>query len=163
MTAKAVLPLAFVLAACAPPDLPAGTAPLDPVAFFTGESRGEGVLDPIVGKSVPVTVESRGSRTSAGGLSLVQRIAEGSKKPRIRTWVMQPRGPGRFTGTLTDATGPVEIESAGPRATVRYHTPSGLRIEQQLALQPDGRTILNRLEAFKFGVRVAVLNETIRK
>lgn len=161
--ARAAIPLAILVGACAPPKLPAGTATLDPIAFFTGDSRGSGTLDPIVGKTVPVTVESQGSPTADGSLSLVQRIVEGSKKPRIRTWVMKPAGPGRYTGTLTDAKGPVEITSLGPRATVRYHTPSGLRIKQELALQSDGRTILNRLEAYKFGIRVAVLNETIRK
>jgi hypothetical protein len=46
---------------------------------------------------------------------------------------------------------------------VRYRTPSGLRLQQQLALQADGRTIFNRLKAYKFGIRVAVLDETIRK
>ena len=33
----------------------------------------------------------------------------------------------------------------------------------QLALHQDGRTIHNRLEAYKYGIRLAVLNETIRK
>ena len=39
----------------------------------------------------------------------------------------------------------------------------GLTVQQQLAEQPDGRTILNRLVVSKLGVRVATLNETIRK
>lgn len=163
MTVRAALPLAFALVACSSPDLPASDNPLDPVAFFTGVTSGAGTLDPIVGRSSAIRVESRGSRSAAGGLTLIQRISEGAKPPRIRTWIMQPVSPGRYTGTLTDAEGPVEIAVAGPRATVRYRTPSGLRIQQQLALQPDGRTVLNRLEAFKFGVRVAVLEETIRK
>lgn len=158
------LPLALTLSACATPsDLPAGTARLDPIAFFAGETHGTATLDPIVGKSTPVRVDSRGSRTDANGLSLIQRISEGTKPPRIRTWVMQPAGPGRFTGSLTDAKGPVDITIAGPRATIHYVTPAGMKIRQQLALQPDGRTILNRLEAFKYGIRLATLHETIRK
>ena len=157
------LPLALALAACAETDLPAGTARLDPIAFFAGTSQGTGTLDPIVGKTSSVSVDSRGSRTDANGLRLIQRISEGTKPPRIRTWVMQPAGPGRFTGSLTDAKGPVDISIAGPRATIDYVTPSGMKIRQQLALQPDGRTILNRLEAFKYGIRLATLHETIRK
>jgi hypothetical protein len=39
----------------------------------------------------------------------------------------------------------------------------GLEVEQQLALQSDGRTVLNRLEVKKFGARLATLNETITK
>jgi hypothetical protein len=93
----------------------------------------------------------------------VQRIREGSRPERTRTWLMRSLGQGRFTGTLTDAAGPVDIRVNGPRATIVYRTPSGLRIRQQLALQPDGRTLLNRLEAFKFGLRVATLDEEIRR
>jgi hypothetical protein len=97
------------------------------------------------------------------GLRLTQRISEGTKKPRVRTWIMRPAGPGRFTGSLTDAQGPVDITVTGPRAVIRYRIPSGMLIHQQLALQPDGRTILNRLKAYRYGVRLAVLDETIRK
>ena len=158
----AVLLAPLLLTACASVELPAGPAPIDPIAFFTGETHGTGSLNPIVGKATNVTVASTGTPT-ASGLRLVQRITEGAKPERTRIWVIAPAGPGRFTGTLTDAAGPVTMTVAGPRAFVAYATPSGLRIRQQLALQSDGRTILNHLEAFKLGVRVASLDETIRK
>jgi hypothetical protein len=152
----------FLLTACAAVELPAGNAPIDPIAFFTGTTHGTGRLHPIVGKASAVTVASTGTPT-ASGLRLVQRITEGTKPERTRVWVIAPAGPGHFTGTLTDATGPVTMTVSGPRAFVAYATPSGLRIRQQLALQSDGRTILNHLEAFKLGIRVATLDETIRR
>lgn len=152
----------LLLTACTSIQLPAGPAPLDPIAFFTGATRGQGTLKPLVGRSVTITVESRGTREGAD-LRLVQRITEGTKAPRTRTWIMRPAGPGRFTGSLTDAEGPVAISVEGPRATIRYRTPGGLSIRQQLALQPDGRTILNHLEARRFGIRLAVLEETISR
>ncbi|NJC06880.1 hypothetical protein GGQ97_002673 [Sphingomonas kaistensis] len=161
-TARAALPLALLLGGCAAPELAAGTAPLDPVAFFTGDSRGSGTLDPIVGGKAPVSVESRGIRTG-DTLTLTQRISEGDKPQRTRVWTIRTLPAGGYLSTLTDAKGPVSVDVRGPRAYLAYTTPSGLRIKQQLALQPDGRTILNRLEAYKFGIRVAVLNETIRK
>jgi hypothetical protein len=152
----------LLLTACTAAELPAGPAPLDPIDFFTGDTSGTGTLNPLIGRSVPITVSSRGVR-EGDALRLVQLITEGSKPPRTRSWIMRPVGPGRFTGTLTDAEGPVEITVTGPRATIRYRTPSGIGIRQQLALQADGRTIRNHLAAFKFGIRVAVLEETIRK
>ena len=164
MTAKAAaLPvLALALAGCVRTDLPAGSARLDPVAFFTGDSRGTGMLDPIVGRDVPISVESRGTR-QGDTLNLVQRIVEGSKPPRTRLWTIRTLPNGGYLGTLTDAQGIVAMDLRGPRAYIRYTTPSGMKIRQQLALQADGRTIFNRLEAFKYGIRLAVLNETIRK
>ena len=50
----------------------------------------------------------------------------------------------------------------GPRATIRYAMKGGLQVRQQLALQTDGRTLLNHLEVRKWGVRVARVEETIR-
>jgi hypothetical protein len=157
-----MLLLALTLTACTSVELPAGPAPLDPIAFFTGVTQGEGKLDTLVARPVPITVSSLGF-PEHGGLKLIQRIEEGNKPLRVRTWIMKQAEAGRYTGTLTDAAGPVDIVVTGPRATIRYRTPSGLRIRQQLALQPDGRTLLNRLEAFKFGIRVATLDETISK
>lgn len=157
-----VLLLAAALASCTSVQLPAGQASLDPIAFFTGETRGTGTLTPVIGRSVPITVVSHGT-PQPDGLRLVQRITEGDKPVRLRTWIIRQSGHGSFTGTLTDADGPVMMTVSGPRATVAYSTPSGLSIRQQLALQPDGRTLLNRLQAFRFGIRVATLDETIRR
>ncbi|GAA4026543.1 hypothetical protein GCM10022281_01420 [Sphingomonas rosea] len=159
----ALLVLALLpLGACTAADeLPAGTAPLDPIAFFTGASSGTATLRPVVGKASPVRVESEGTPTP-DGLRLVQRITEGTKKPRTRLWIIQ-RTPGGYVSTLTDAKGPVSVTVRGPRAFIGYVTPGGMRIEQELALQPDGRTILNRLKAYRFGVRLATLDETIVK
>lgn len=153
---------ALLLTACTSVQLPAGTAPLDPIAFFSGATAGEGKLDTLIASPVRVTVKSQGTPIP-DGLRLVQVITEGAKAPRTRVWTIRKRGPADYGGTLTDAKGEVMMIGNGPYAYIGYSTPSGLVIQQQLALQPDGRTILNRLEAYKFGIRVAVLNETIRK
>jgi hypothetical protein len=64
---------------------------------------------------------------------------------------------------LTDAVGNVEGWVDGPRLYIRYAMKHGLTVQQQLAEQPDGQTVLNRLVVYKLGVRVATLTETIRK
>lgn len=158
-----VFPLTF-LAACTEVQLPAaGTASLDPVAFFTGASHGDGRFHQVLSSPHGVRVDSDGKPQGDGGLLLTQRIAEDGKPPRVRLWVIKPAGPGHYTGTLTDAVGPVELTVAGPRAEVRYSMKKGLKVTQELALQPDGLTVLNHLEVHKLGVRVAWLDETIRK
>jgi hypothetical protein len=143
--------------------LPAATGvTLDAMAFFTGQSEGEGTLDTLVKSPVKIAVTSTGKR-QGDTLVLDQVIRTGAKPPRMRRWTMWRVAPGRFTGTLTDAAGPVEVRVAGARARIRYTLKKGLNVEQQLALQSDGRTILNRLQVTKFGLRVATLKETIRK
>jgi hypothetical protein len=39
----------------------------------------------------------------------------------------------------------------------------GLRIEQRLELQPDGRTLSNHVIARKFGLKFARVDGTVRK
>jgi hypothetical protein len=138
-------------------------AVLDPVAFFSGRSHGEGTLHQIFSSSKQVRVDSLGRRNGNGGLVLTQRIRQEGKEPRTRTWTIQPSGPNRYAGTLTEAVGPVTVTVDGPRAAIGYAMKDGLQVRQQLALQADGRTILNQLTVTKWGVRVARLEETIRR
>ena len=138
-------------------------ASFDPLTFFSGASHGRGTFRQVFSAPQDLQVESVGRPVAGGGLILTQVIRLEGKQPRIRRWVMRRVGPGRYTGTLTEAVGPVSIAVAGPRAAIRYEMNGGLDVRQQLALQADGRTLLNHLEVRKWGVRVARVEETIRK
>ncbi|MCW3796614.1 DUF3833 domain-containing protein [Sphingomonas sp. BN140010] len=160
----ALLAAALPLNACTSVHLPADTsARLDPIAFFTGRTEGRGELHQIFAGARAMRVESSGRPTGGGGLVLTQRISQEGKAPRTRVWTIRPVAPGRYSGSLTEAVGPVALTVAGPRAQIRYRMKGGLDVHQQLALQPDGRTVLNHLEVAKLGVRVAHVEETIRK
>ena len=57
-------------------------------------------------------------------------------------------GPDHFTGSLSDAIGPVDIVVDGDTATIRYMMKGGhLKIVQQIQLQPDGKTLSNHVIA----------------
>lgn len=162
---KPIVAACLALSACGPTAPPPPTAEpvLDPAAFFTGRTQGNGTLDTLLGGSETVRVESVGTRARGGRLILDQRIREGDKPPRERRWVLRQAGPNRWTGMLTDATGPVTIVADGNSAVIRYPMKDGVEVEQQLRLQPDGRTLLNHLTARKWDMPVAWLEETIRK
>ena len=161
MTASALM---IATCSCSPsPTLPAGSPNrLDPIAFFTGHTHGDGRLEKIFSRPVTTSVDGVG-RSEGGTFILDQTISADGKSPHVRRWTMRPISPGHYSGTLTDAAGPVQFTVSGPRASIHYTMKGGLKVEQQLALQSDGNTILNRLEVHKFGVRLATLNETIRK
>ena len=133
------------------------------IRFFEGRTEGEGRLKVLFKGAKWVRVQSRGQVQPDGTLLLVQNIAEEGKGPRVREWRMREVSPGRFTGALTDATGPVAGEASGSRFHVRYTMKNGFGVEQWLTLQPDGRTVRNLLHVSKLGVKVATLEETIRK
>jgi len=156
---------ALALSGCATSDRLAAApdARFDPASWFTGRSHGDGTLHKLFSSPVRTSVDSIGRSDGAGGLVLDQTIRERDKPVRTRQWVMRPAGPNHFTGTLTEATGPVDVTISGPRATIRYAMKGGLHVDQELALQADGTTLLNRLTVTKLGLEVAHLDETIRK
>jgi hypothetical protein len=132
------------------------------MAFFKGHTHGEGDLQTLFGQPVQVSVDSVG-RMGEDGLILDQTIREAKKPPSVRRWTIRRLSQNRYTGTLTDAVGPVTAEVVGPRAYIRYMMRHGLVVQQQLAQQRDRTTVLNRLVVHKFGARVATLSETIKR
>ena len=154
------LPLALVtLAASAAADKPR----LDMTAFFTGRTHSESILKVALHKPVRLVIDSVGGKGDKGDFVLIDTVHEGDKPVRTRKWIMRPAGPNRMNGTLTDATGPVELTASGDSATIRYVMQGGLRIEQRLELQPDGRTLSNHVIARKFGLKFARVDGTVRK
>ena len=136
---------------------------LDLTEFFSGRTHGEGMLKVAFRKPVRHIVDSVGRRGSNGEFILVDRIKEGDDPVRERRWVMRASGPHGFTGTMTDAVGPVRVSVSGPKATIRYKMKGGISVDQQLTLQRDGKTMSNHVTGKRLGIRVARLEGTIRK
>lgn len=132
------------------------------MAFFAGHTHGEGDLRKLFSKPVHVSVDSIG-RPVAGGLILDQIIREAGKPPSTRRWVIQRVAHNRYTGSLTEAVGPVTAEVSGPSAKIAYSMRHDLKVEQHLVEQPDRTSVLNRLTVHELGVQVATLTETITK
>ncbi len=164
-----VLALAILLAlsACLGPMRdPALAAPgprFDALAFFEGHSEGIGTLDKMVGKTEHMRVTGDGTRLADGSLRLVQRVTEGDKPERKRTWIIRETAPGVYAGTLTDAVGPVTGESDGNHLHLAYRMKGGFGVHQWLYLEAGGKVAQNRMRVSKLGVAVAELDETIRK
>ena len=149
--------------AAAPPEANQAGPAFDPVAFFTGPSHGDGKLDQIMKGVRTVTVDSVGTPNRDGSLTLTQRIAMQGDPPRTRVWKLKQVAPGRYAGTLSDASGPVETLAIGRAIRIRYPMTGGLKVEQWLVALPSGRVLDNRLTVTKWGMRVATLHERIEK
>ena len=156
----------MALAACtaaAPPEAAQPGPAFDPVAFFTGATHGDGRLDQVMKGVRTVTVDSIGRPERDGSLTLIQRIAMQGDPPRTRVWKLKQIAPGRYGGSLTDASGPVETRAIGRAIRIRYPMKGGLTVEQWLTLLPGGRAIDNRMTVHKWGMRVATLRERITR
>ncbi|WP_375394326.1 DUF3833 family protein [uncultured Sphingomonas sp.] len=134
-----------------------------PIAFFGGDTVGEGSLKIDLMHARPVHVVGHGQIEADGTLTLVQHVREGAKPERVRTWHIRPIGGDRYTGTLSDATGPVSMEARGDIVRIHYSAKGGFAVAQSLFLQPGGRVAINHLVVRKVGVRIAALRETITR
>ena len=155
---------ALALSACAKaaPPLPDGPA-FDPIAFFTGTSHGDATLAQIMKSERRVTVESRGQVGKDGWLTLDQHIVTQNDKPRDRQWKLRQAGDGHWTGTLTDAVGPVDAVADGGGVRIGYTMKGGLKVEQTLMPIAGRRALDNHLYVTKLGIQLAHLHEIIAK
>ena len=141
---------------------PAGTPQLDMVGFFSGRTHSDNVLKIVFHRASSLVVDSVG-RMDGKQFVLIDTVHEQGKPARVRKWVMHPSGPGRFTGTLSDAEGPVEISVSGSSANIRYVMNGGLNVDQRVQLLPDGRTMTNHTVVKKFGLKFGSVDGKIRK
>ena len=136
---------------------------LDMLAFFAGHSHADNVIKIALHGPHKLIVDSIGGRNKEGEFVLIDNVQEEGKPPRKRTWVMHPNGPDHFTGSLSDAKGPVDVSVSGRTATISYTMKEGgLKVVQLLSLNRDG-TLANHVIARKFGLKFAQVDGTIRK
>lgn len=143
--------------------LAAATPAFDPLRFFAGATEGRGRLAIVFHRARGVRVHGAGRVEPDGTLVLDQRVEQEGRPATTRAWRIRAVAPGRYAGTLTDATGPVTGEADGPRLHLRFRAAHGIRVDQWLLLAPDGRSAQNRLTARKFGLVVARLDERISR
>jgi hypothetical protein len=169
ITRRSALLLACAMASgCLPPlaarPVTTPTPSLDPVAFFSGHTHGDGALDIRFGKGRHVSVEGNGYTNADGSFQLDQVITYDDSTRETRRWVLRRSTASTWTASLSDAQGEVTAESDGNLFHLRYNIRSPkVDMEQWLYLQPDGRSVLNLAQITVLGVPYARLSETITR
>lgn len=143
---------------------PAAAAPsIHPLQFFEGRTESSGTVKTFMKKPYWIRSVGRGRIEPDGSLSLVQRVNEDGKPPRERRWRIRQVASGRYTGTMSDASGPVTIEEVGGRYRFRFKMKGNLAVEQWLAPLAGGMTARNLMTVRKFGMVVGTGDGMIRK
>ena len=131
--------------------------------FFDGRTEGTGSVRIMLSGTSAVRSEGRGRILADGTLVLDHVVHQEGEPTRRRTWRMRRSAAGRYTGTITDARGPVTGEVSGNRLHVTYRTNEGYAVDQWITFNSDGRTASNQMTFRRMGIRVATLQETIRR
>jgi hypothetical protein len=142
---------------------PAAAGLSAPERFFLGRTEGVGVAQIIFSGRRQVRVRSQGRLAADGALLIDQVVHEEGKPPRRRHWRLVRGGGHSFTGSVTDARGAVAGEIRGNVLHIRYRSADNVSIDQRITIQPGGRTARNQMTFHRFGLRVATLDETIRR
>ena len=134
----------------------------DPMRFFEGKTEGVSTIRVVTKKPYKSRTVGRGE-IKDGVLQLVQRVHEDGKAPYDRHWRMRQIAPGRFSGTMSEAKGPVTAEEVGGRYQFRFKLKGNVAVEQWLTPTANGKAAVSKITIRKFGMTVGRSEGTIRK
>lgn len=144
-------------------ELGAASPIFDPIAFFSGTTRGSASLKILTKRREQITVVGHGTVSASGDIVLEQDVRHADGRSKHRTWHLRRIGPDRYAGTLSDAVGPVMGDAVGNRLHLAFAMTGGLKVQQWIYLRPGGQVARNRMVVSKFGIAVASLDETITR
>ena len=158
------LRLAFIAPALllAPAASPA-PEPTDPLRFFEGRTESQGTVKIIMRKPYRSRSVGVGKIESDGSLTLVQQVHDEGKPVQQRRWKVRRAGTGRYTATMSEASGPVVIDKVGGQYRFRFRMKGNLAAEQMMIPLAGGRTARNTMKVKRLGIVVATSEGTIRK
>ena len=135
----------------------------DPLSFFVGTTETLTTVKVVMRKAYRARTMGHGRFGPDGSLILVQRVEDEGRAPFERRWHIKRVGPGRFSGSMSEAKGPVAVAEVAGRYRFRFKMKGSLSVEQWLTPLPDGRTARTESIVHKMGLKVATSNGIIRK
>ena len=158
----AAVPVAFVAIAALSPSSGADRK-LDALRFFEGKTESIATIKLVMKKPYKSRSIGRGEIKPDGSLNLVQRVEEEGKPVHDRRWHIREVEPGKFTGTMTEAKGPVTIDEINGRYRFRFKMKGNISVEQWVTPLPGGKTASTKVTIRKMGITVGSSEGTIRK
>lgn len=135
----------------------------DPLRFWEGRTESIGTMKLIMKKPYKSRSIGRGKIAADGSLDLIQRVEDEGKPPKERRWHIRQAGPGKFTGTMNEAVGPVTIEEIDGRYRFRFKMDGGISVEQWIIPSADGKSGTNKVTIKKYGMTVGRSEGSVRK
>jgi hypothetical protein len=133
------------------------------LSFFEGRTEMLSLVKVVMKTPYRSQTLGKGQILSDGSLSLVQQVHDPGKPTSHRRWLIRQVSPGRFTGTMSEAIGPVHIQQIGGKFLFRFKMKGKLAIEQWITPLPGGKSAKSKVTVRKLGMRVATSEGTIRK
>lgn len=141
----------------------ASAAKSDPMTFFEGRTESVGTVKVAMKRPYRSRAIGKGEILPDGTLVLVQRVEDQGQPPRERRWRIRRVGSGRYSGTMTDAKGPVTVEQIGGRYRFSFRMSGNVAVEQWLDPAADWKSADSKVTIRKYGIVVGRSDAVIRK
>lgn len=159
----AAVPAALVAVAAVSPSLWATEQKSHAMRFFEGRTESLATVKIVMKKPFKSRSVGRGEFKPDGSLLLVQRVEDEGKPVHERRWHIREIEPGKFTGTMSEAKGPVTVEEVGGKYRFRFKMKGNVSVEQWIAPLPGGKTASTKVTIRKMGITVGQSEGTIRR
>ncbi|HEY6663097.1 MAG TPA: DUF3833 family protein [Sphingomicrobium sp.] len=134
-----------------------------PLSFFEGRTEMLSVVKVMMKRPYRSRTLGNGRILPDGTLALVQQVYDEGKSPEQRRWRVRQIAPGRYSGTMSEAVGPVTVREVGGRYRFKFQMKGNLKVEQWVVPLPGGTSARTSLTVRKLGMKVASSTGTIRR
>lgn len=134
-----------------------------PLHFFSGRTEMISTVKVMMKKPYRSRTVGNGKILDDGALALTQQVYDEGQAPERRNWKIRQVGPGRYIGTMTEASGPVLIEEVGGNYRFKFKMKGNLSVEQWMTPINGGDAARSKLTVRKLGMKVASSTGIIRR
>lgn len=135
----------------------------DPMRFFEGRTEGTSRTKVMLRSPFSTRSVGEGRMQSNGTLHVIQQVKDEGKPVHQRWWKIRRDSKGRYSGTMSDAVGPVAVQEIGGRYRFTFKMKGDLTVEEWITPAADGKTARNTVAVRKFGMVVARSEGTFRR
>lgn len=135
----------------------------DALRFFEGKTDSVATIKLMMKRPYKSRGIGNGEIQPDGSLLLVQRIEDEGKAPHDRRWHIREVAPGQFTGTMSEAKGPVTVDEVEGRYRFRFKMKGNVSVEQWITPLPGGKSAKSKVTIRKMGITVGQSEGTITK
>lgn len=135
----------------------------DALRFFEGSTESSSTIKVLMKRPYHSRSVGMGVIEDDGSLHLVQHVMDDGASPTTRRWVMRQVGQGHFSGTMSEAASPVDVEEIAGKYRFRFMMKGHLSAEEWIVPDAGGLSATIHLSVRKFGFAVATSEGVIRK
>ena len=135
----------------------------DPLRFFEGRTESVSMVRVMTKRPYRSRSIGRGEIRADGTLHLVQRVEDEGRPPFERRWLIRQVAPGKFSGSMSEAKGPVTVTEIGGRYRFQFKIKGNVSVEQWLTPLPGGKAARSKVTMRKLGIRVGSSEGMVRR